>query len=93
MNKNNKETYSEEFKTSSVKLALKSEQSHAQTARELGIKASTLYTWIDKSRPARNGSNPAYQEELKQLRSEVSKLKTERDILKKAAAYFAIHTK
>ena len=40
----NKESYSNDFKTSSVKLALESNQPYAQTARELGIKVNTLYT-------------------------------------------------
>ena len=39
-------TYSTEFKDSAVKLALESDQSFAQIARELGVKKSTLYTWV-----------------------------------------------
>ena len=88
----NKASYSEEFKDSSVKLALESNQPYAQTARELGIKVNTLYTWIDKNKQPRNLEENGLQQELKALRKEVSKLKTERDILKKAAAYFAKET-
>ena len=89
----NKESYSEDFKHSSVKLALESNQPYAQTARELGIKVNTLYTWIDKNKQPRNREESALQQELRALRKEVSKLKTERDILKKAAAYFAKETR
>ena len=89
----NKASYNEEFKDSSVKLALESNQPYAKTARELGIKVNTLYTWIDKNKQPRNLEENGLQQELKALRKEVSKLKTERDILKKAAAYFAKETR
>lgn len=88
-----KESYSKDFKRSSVKLALESNQPYAQTARELGIKLSTLYTWIDKNKQPKNCEESGLQQELNALRKEVSKLKIERDILKKAAAYFAKETR
>ncbi len=93
MNKNSHERYTEDFKQSSVKFALESNQPYAQIARDLGIKPSTLYTWIEKHNKTKTIGGSCVQEELKKLRSEVSKLRTERDILKKAAAYFASHTK
>lgn len=40
--------YSAEFKESAVKLAIESKQPMSQTAEELGIKRTTLYTWVDK---------------------------------------------
>ena len=88
----NKESYSNDFKTSSVKLALETNQPYAQTARELGVKVNTLYTWIDNKQP-KNTDERALQKELSALRGEISKLKTERDILKKAAADFARETR
>ncbi len=88
-----KASYSEDFKRSSVKLALESNQPYAQTARELGLKLNTLYTWIDKNKQPKNLEESALQQELNGLRKEVSKLKIERDILKKAAAYFAKETR
>ena len=42
------QAYSSEFKESSVKLAIESKQPISQTAKDLGIKANTLYTWVDK---------------------------------------------
>jgi transposase len=93
MNKNKKDLYSEEFRSSSIKLALDSNQPYAQTARELGIKANTLYNWIAANRQAITGGNPVENDEIKRLRAENTKLKTERDILKKAAAYFAKNLK
>ena len=89
----NKESYSNDFKTSSVKLALETHQPYAQTARNLGIKVNTLYTWIDKNKRPKNTDETALQKEVRLLRGEISTLKTERDILKKAAAYFARETR
>ncbi len=87
-------SYSSQFKQDAVKLAVESDQSVAQTARDLGVNANTLYTWITKfhqlepSTIKDSGDKNPY-DELKRLRREVSRLKEERNILKKAAAYFA----
>jgi transposase len=86
--------YSTEFKQDAVKLAVESDQSVAQTARNLGVNANSLYTWISKyhqlESPSNKGSGGKHPyEELKRLRRENTMLKEERDILKKAAAYFA----
>lgn len=87
-------SYSAEFRESTVKLAVESKRPLAQTARELGISKDTLYGWVrqyhGKPQSGRETipSEPLY-EELKRLRREVSILKEERDILVKAAAYFA----
>jgi transposase len=86
--------YSSEFKQNAVKLAVESDQSVAKTARDLGVNANTLYTWITKYRQpeyqANKGSGESHPyDELKRLRREIAQLKEERDILKKAAAYFA----
>jgi len=92
----NKQVYTLEFKESSAKLAAESEQSIAQTARDLGINENTLHGWIKKYVPksaagniAKPGHAPNVYEELKRLQKENARLKQERDILKKAAAYFA----
>ena len=86
-------TYSAEFKERAVKLAVESEQSIAQTARELGVNENTLHTWIGKyhrtERQEKEGHDEHLYEELKRLRKENARLKEEREILKKAAAYFA----
>ena len=85
-------TYTAEFRASAVKLALDSDQPTAQIARELGVTKSTLYTWIDNYR---NGSRKSTKnddnllEEVKHLKKENKRLREEREILKKAAAYFA----
>lgn len=88
-----KNIYSADFRESAVKLAIDSDQSIAETARDLGVNENTLYTWIKKySRPTEDGSSRSDEhlyEELKRLKKENCRLKEERDLLKKAAAYFA----
>lgn len=89
-------SYSPEFREGAVKLAIENEQSKAATARELGINVNTLHTWInkyhqvDRVAPQQIDDMHLY-DQLKELRKENKKLKEERDILKKAAAYFATH--
>ncbi len=94
MNKEKPKVYTAEFKGSSVKLALESDRPVAQTARDLGINENTLHTWISKySRPVETGktvrTDDHLYEELKRLKKENARLTEERDLLKKAAAYFA----
>ena len=85
--------YPAEFKERAVKLAVESEQPIAQTARDLGVNANTLHTWIGQyhrtERQEQEVQDAHLYEELKRLRKENTRLKEERDILKKAAAYFA----
>ncbi len=89
-------SYTAEFKESTVKLAVESKCPLTETARELGVSKDTLYGWVRQyhGKP-QSGQETAKSEhlyeELKRLRREVSILKEERDILKKAAAYFAKH--
>ncbi|SDW51325.1 transposase [Nitrosomonas communis] len=86
--------YTAEFRESSVKLAIESDKPVAQTAREIGVNENTLHSWISQySRLVDNikavrTDDPLY-EELKPLEREVARLTEERDLLKKAAAYFA----
>ena len=84
--------YSAEFKERAVKLAVQSDQPKAQTARDLGINENTLQTWLAKYHRAGSSqkrvNDEHVYEELKRLRQENARLKEERDILKKAAAYF-----
>jgi transposase len=75
-------------------LASESDKSVAQTARDIGVNENTLHTWINKySRPIDNiktvRTDEHLYEELKRLKKEVAQLTEERDLLKKAAAYFA----
>ena len=94
MNNDKNKKYTAEFKESSVKLAVESNQPVAQTARELGININTLHTWIKKYHQPkidiRTSVNDQHiYDENKKLRKEVARLREEREILKKAAVFFA----
>lgn len=85
-------TYPSEFKESAVKLAIESGRPVSQTAKELGIPVNTLHTWIGKySKPMESQMimNTHHFDEIKQLKKELARVTQERDLLKKAAAYFA----
>jgi transposase len=83
--------YPSEFKESAVKLATGSKNPIAQTARELGVNVHTLYSWIEKysSPEAAMRKDDHHFDEIKRLKKELSRVTEERDLLKKAAAYFA----
>jgi len=97
-----KSKYSQEFRDESVELAINSEKSTIQIALDLGINEKTLYNWIRVYKQKRNiaidtrstskAPKDDMNEELKRLRAENKLLKQERDILKKATAYFAKET-
>ena len=98
MSKQTTKPYSAEFKERAVKLAVESDQTVAQTARDLGINENTLHTWLSKYHHGSNGTSTQLAsehlyEELKRLKKENALLKEEREILKKAAAYFAAHSR
>ncbi len=88
-------TFSREYKLEAVRLVRDRGVSIAQAARDLGVHENVLRKWV-KDRDADpkqafpgQGQMKPEQAELERLRREVAKLKAERDILKKAAAYFA----
>lgn len=95
MSQKNTNSYTAEFKEAAVKLAVESDQPVSQTARELGINVNTLHTWIRKYHckqdlsPSKQVDDQHLYEELNKLRRENAKLKEERELLKKAAAFFA----
>ena len=82
--------YDEEFKKNAVKLSYASPKSVKQVAADLGISENRLYAWRKKY--TADGDKTRYstlEEEMKALKLENAELKMERDILKKATAYFA----
>jgi transposase len=94
MNPEKPNIYTAEFRASAVKLANESDKPVTQVAKDLGINVNTLHTWISKySRLQENDktvrTDQHLYEELKCLKKEVARLTEERDLLKKAAAYFA----
>lgn len=94
--------YSKEFKDSTVQLIINNNENVKKVAKDLDINPVTLYSWVTAYKKDHNiplGNNKSTntqgetdQEELKRLRRENKILKQERDILKKATAYFAKET-
>ncbi len=90
-----KSKYSPEFRADAVRLALSPGQSIRGTARDLGVHPATLREWVVAARPPAPPPEPLSKderEELVRLRRRVRTLEEEREILKKAAAFFARET-
>ncbi|BAC17056.1 transposase [Corynebacterium efficiens YS-314] len=91
-------TYTEEFKRDAVALYENSPGASIQTiATDLGINRATLANWVKKYGTATPSETPSpasvtEAERIRQLEREVSRLREERDILRKAAKYFAEET-
>lgn len=83
--------FTNEFKLEAVKLAESGAASVAKTAQELGLHESVLRRWMQVYGKQTDGSRitPDEREELLRLRRENKRLTMERDILKKAAKFFA----
>lgn len=83
--------YTKEFKEEAVALVVEQGYSVAQAAKSLGIGTSLLYKWKEKVEGQHEGVALVEdeREELKRLRKEVKELRMEKEILKKASAFFA----
>ena len=82
--------YSPEFKAEAIRLVRTSTESLPTIARDLGVSRWTLRTWVEQTRPpAEVPLTTDERTELAQLRREVRQLREEREILKKATAFFA----
>ena len=100
--KNSKHT--REFRDSAIQLVLNSNEEIKDIAQDLGVNPKTLYNWVynykrdnnlqtyHRSNSNKSTTKESMDEENRHLRKEVRLLKQERDILKKATAYFAKET-
>lgn len=83
-------SFTAEFKQEAVDLLRRSKKPQTQVAKDLGIAQTTLSRWALQADRMPLGSNGFLAtEELKVLRRDVERLRQERDILKKAVAFFA----
>ncbi len=91
--------FSREFKLEAVRLVREQDVSVAQAARDLGLHENVLRKWVRlyEADPVNafpgQGQQKPEQAEVATLKREIKKLRAERDILKKAAAYFAKESK
>jgi transposase len=86
--------YDEDFKKNAVKLSYASPKSVKEIAEDLGIHENLLYNWRRKY--TADGDKTKFatlEEENRDLRRQLAEARMERDMLKKAAAYFASHQK
>lgn len=93
-------SYTPEFKAEAVRLVIEQGMKLTVAARDLGIDKSTLSAWVANARETDGGSTEQVTQtpqemaaELRRLRRENAILKEEREILKKAAAFFAKETR
>jgi transposase len=90
--------YTPQFREEAVRLVQVGERSMADVARQLGMDPGTLQKWVrqaevDAGRGAPGELTTSEKDELRQLRREVAVLREEKEILKKAAAFFAKESK
>ena len=85
-----KKRYTQEFKDEAVRLIRDRKYSVQETATRLGVSAHSLYKWLGGQRSFKKEQTHAdLEREVLRLKKELMRAEEERDILKKAAAYFA----
>ncbi len=92
--KRQRRSFTAEFKAGAIDMVLKEKKSVAEVARDLDLVPSALGKWVKQAEVDRGAGPPGAltteeKEELAQLRKENRQLRIEREILKKAAAFFA----
>ena len=90
--------YTPEYKAEAIRQVNVGDRSMSQVSRDLGLRNNTLWEWVHQAEVDAGKGEPeelttAEREELKQLRREVARLREEREILKKATAFFAKESK
>ena len=94
MERRKRRAFTKEFKAETVRLVREGGRSIPEVARDLDLTESALRAWVrqaevDSGQGSRSELTTAEREELQRLRREVKALRMEREILKKAAAFFA----
>jgi len=93
-----RQTYGKEFKQEAVRLLETTDKPAADLAMELGVRRNQLYKWQEQLRTKGEAAFPGKgrrsekEDEIARLKRELERVKEERDILKKAALYFAKET-
>jgi len=93
-----RQTFSKEFKQEAVRLLESTDKSAADLARGLGVRRNQLYKWQEQLRAKGEDAFPGKgrraekDDKIARLERELERVKEERDILKKAALYFARET-
>jgi len=90
--------YTPEYRAEAVRQVNRGDRPLSQVARDLGINMHTLWDWVNQAKVDAGGGEvgeltTTEREELKQLRRENARLREEKEILKKATAFFAKENK
>jgi transposase len=90
-----RQSYSAAFKADAVRMVMTSGKSKEAVSRTLGVSHSALVRWVAEAKKGKQGEAVALavndSERIRELEEEVRELRLEREILKKAAAFFAKH--
>ena len=87
-----KARYTDEFKQEAIRQILEKGHRVAEVSERLGVSCYSLYLWMKRYGPGKSASSmrtAGKDEEIRRLRAELRRVTEERNILKKAAAYFA----
>ena len=91
--KRERRSFTDEYKAGVVRLVLDEDKTIAKVARDLDLTPSAVRVWVERARAdrshGRTGLTSEEREELRRRRKEVRELRIEREILRKAAAFFA----
>ena len=87
----NKTVYTEEFKIEAVKQVIDKGYTQTDVATRLGVNRKTMNAWVKRYGPdsAKHRAETEQNAEIRRLKAELKRVTEEREILKKAAAYFA----
>lgn len=92
MKKETQKRFTTEFKKEAVNLVVKQGYTNTEAAKSLGVSESAIRNWKKQFVPGRDNKNLKQDAEIKRLKKENERLRMEREILKKAAAFFAKET-
>ena len=81
--------FTPEFKEEAVRQIIDRGYPVKEVSERLGVSTHSLYKWLKAARPVKDDELAVSKREIQQLRAELRRVEEERDILKKAAAYFA----
>ncbi len=84
-----KRKFSKEFKQEAIKQVTQRGYSVTEVSERLGVSEQSLYKWLKASKPADASQKKTIEQENLELKAELRRVQEERDILKKAAAFFA----
>ena len=81
--------FTQEFKQDAIRQVTERGYPVAEVAERLGVSTHSLYKWVKDHSAGGGGATNTRDEEIRELKAELRRVTEERDILKKAAAYFA----